>query len=50
MKREKLSRKKQEPEPRYRRQGEIAIDISGLSSEGQRTILKAFEQEGKAKE
>lgn len=30
-----------------RRKGEIAIDISGLSPEGQRTILRAFAEEEK---
>jgi len=49
---DRLRRKKQEvkPELNYRRKGEIAIDISGLSPESQRNILKAFaEQEKESK-
>ena len=48
----RFTRKKQEikPELNYRRKGEIAIDISGLSPESQRNILKAFaEQEKESK-
>ena len=45
----KLRRKKQEvkPELKYRRQGEIAIDISGLDRKSQKNILRAFKELGK---
>ena len=46
---DKLRRKKQEPEPepKYRKQGEIAIDISGLDRKSQINIARALAEEGK---
>ena len=46
---DKLRRKKQEPEPepKYRKQGEIAIDISGLDRKSQINIARALAEEDK---
>lgn len=38
-------RKKEESEPRYRKPGEIAINLSGLSDKGKITILKAIAED-----
>jgi Icc-related predicted phosphoesterase len=43
--RNKLKRKKKEPEPRYRKLGEVAVNLSGLSDKGKITILKAFAED-----
>jgi len=42
---ERFRRKKKEPEPRYRKQGEIAIDISGLDRKSQINIVRALAEE-----
>jgi hypothetical protein len=46
---DKLRRKKQEvkPEPKYRKQGEIAIDISGLDRKSQINVARALAEEDK---
>jgi len=40
-----VRQKKKEPEPRYRKPGEVAINLSGLSEKGKITILKAFAED-----
>lgn len=44
---DKLRRKKQgvKPEPKYRRQGQIAIDIRGIDRKSQKNILEALAKE-----
>jgi len=40
-----MRRRKQEAEPKYRKPGEIAINLSGLSDKGKTTILKAIAED-----